>query len=39
VELKITPIMFEDRTRYLNEILLGERISIELQLAGANRDG
>ena len=31
--------MFEDRTRYLKEVLLGERIQIELQLAGANRDG
>lgn len=39
VELRITPIMFEDRTRYLKEILLGERIHIELQLAGADRDG
>ena len=39
VELRITPIMFEDRTRYLKEILLGERIQIELQLAGADRDG
>lgn len=38
VELKITPIMFEDRTRYLKEIRLGERIQIELQLAGADRD-
>jgi acyl-CoA thioester hydrolase len=39
VELKIAPIMFEDRTRYLKEILLGERIQIELQLAGADSDG
>lgn len=39
VELRITPIMFEDRTRYLKEILLGERIQIKLQLAGADRDG
>ena len=39
VELRMTPIMFEDRTRYLKEILLGERIHIELQLAGADRDG
>lgn len=39
VELRMTPIMFEDRTRYLKEILLGERIHIELQLAGAGRDG
>jgi acyl-CoA thioester hydrolase len=39
VELKMTPIMFEDRTRYLKEIRLGERIDIELQLAGADRDG
>ena len=38
-ELKMTPIMFEDRTRYLKEILLGEPIHIELQLAGADRDG
>jgi acyl-CoA thioester hydrolase len=39
VELKMTPITFEDRTRFLKEILLGERIDIELQLAGADRDG
>ena len=39
VELGMAPIMFEDRTRYLKEILLGERINIELQLAGAARDG
>ena len=39
VGLRMTPIMFEDRTRYLKEILLGERIHIELQLAGAERDG
>jgi UDP:flavonoid glycosyltransferase YjiC (YdhE family) len=31
--------MFEDRTRYLKEVLLGERIQIELQLAGADRVG
>ena len=39
VELKLAPIMFEDRTRYLKEVLLGERIHIELQLAGTDRDG
>jgi acyl-CoA thioester hydrolase len=39
VELKMAPIMFEDRTRYLKEILLGERIHIELQLAGTDREG
>ena len=39
LELKMAPIMFEDRTRYFKEILLGERIHIELQLAGADRDG
>jgi acyl-CoA thioester hydrolase len=39
VELKMAPIMFEDSTRYLKEIRLGERIHIELQLAGADRDG
>src|SRR5215470_5303303 len=39
VELKMAPIMFEDKTRYLKEILLGEQIQIELQLAGADRDG
>lgn len=39
VELKMTPIMFEDRTRYLKEVLLGERINIDLQVAGADRDG
>ena len=39
LELKMAPIMFEDSTRYLKEIRLGERIYIELQLAGADRDG
>jgi acyl-CoA thioester hydrolase len=39
VELKLTPVMFEDRTRYLKEILLGERIHVELQLAAGDRDG
>lgn len=39
VELKMTPVMFEDRTRYFKEILLGERIQIELQLAAGDRDG
>jgi acyl-CoA thioester hydrolase len=39
VELTMTPIMFEDRTKYFKEILLGERIQIELQLAAGDRDG
>jgi acyl-CoA thioester hydrolase len=39
VELNITPIMFEDRTRYLQEVLLGDRIQIELQLAGTDSHG
>ena len=39
VELKLAPIMFEDRTRYLKEVLLGDQIRIELQLAGTDRDG
>ena len=39
LELRIAPIMFEDSTRYLKEILLGERIHIELQLVGTDPDG
>jgi acyl-CoA thioester hydrolase len=39
VELKMAPVMFEDGTRYLKEVRLGERIHIELQLAGADGDG
>ena len=39
LELRITPIMFEDRTRYFKEVLLGDRIQIELQLAGSDRNG
>ena len=39
VELSMTPVMFEDRTRYLKEVRLGERVHIELQLAGADREG
>lgn len=39
LELKMAPIIFEDSTRYLKEIRLGERIHIELQLAGTDRDG
>jgi len=39
VELRMTPVMFEDRTRYLQEVRLGERINLELQLAGVDREG
>ena len=39
VKQQLAPILFEDRTKYLKEILLGEQVHIELQLAGANRDG
>src|SRR5215813_14863628 len=39
LELKMTPIMFEDRTRYFKEVLLGDRIQIALQLAGTDRNG
>ena len=39
VELRMAPILFEERTKYLKEILIGERIDIELQLAGTGRDG
>ena len=39
LELRIAPIMFEDSTRYFKEILLGERIHIELQLVGTDPDG
>jgi acyl-CoA thioester hydrolase len=38
LDLKIAPIMFEERATYFKEILLGERITIELQLAGSNHD-
>src|SRR5262244_1480071 len=38
-ELRMTPVMFEDRTRYLKEVLLGDRINLELQLAGVDREG
>jgi len=38
-EPRVASILFEERTRYLKEIFLGERIAIELQLAGADRDG
>ena len=39
MEQQMAPILFEERTRYRKEILLGEQVHIELQLAGANRDG
>ena len=39
VELQITPIMFQDSTRYFKEVLLGDRIQIELQVAGTDRNG
>ena len=39
VELRMTPVMFEDRTRYLKEVLLGDRIQIKLQLVGTDSDG
>jgi acyl-CoA thioester hydrolase len=38
-DLKVAPILFEESTRYFKEIFIGERITIELQLAGANHDG
>jgi acyl-CoA thioester hydrolase len=38
VELKVAPIMFEDRTKYFKEILIGERVTVDLQLAGTNHD-
>jgi acyl-CoA thioester hydrolase len=38
VELKVSPVMFEERTKYFKEILLGERITVDLQLAGTNHD-
>jgi acyl-CoA thioester hydrolase len=37
-ELKFAPILFEERTKYLHEILLGDRITVDLQLAGMNHD-
>lgn len=37
-DLKVAPILFEERTRYFKEILIGERIVVELQLAAANHD-
>ena len=39
VELRMTPVMFEESTRYFKEVLLGERIQIELQLAGTDGSG
>jgi acyl-CoA thioester hydrolase len=38
VELKVAPLIFEDRTRYFKEIFLGERVTVDLQLAGTSRD-
>ena len=37
--LNVAPLLFEESTRYFKEIFIGERITIELQLAGANHDG
>jgi acyl-CoA thioester hydrolase len=37
-ELRTAPILFEDTTRYLKEVALGEEISIDLQLVGLNHD-
>lgn len=37
-DLKVAPILFEEHTRYFKEILIGERIVVELQLAAANHD-
>jgi len=38
MELKVAPIMFEENVKYFKEVLLGDRITIELQLAGTNDD-
>lgn len=37
-ELRTAPIQFEDTTKYLKEIALGEEILIDLQLVGLNHD-
>ena len=39
LESETAPIIFEDRTKYFKEILLGERITVELQLGGTSHDG
>lgn len=39
MELNFSGVVFEDRTRYLKEILLGETIVIDLELVGLKHDG
>lgn len=39
VAANLAPVLFEERTRFLKEILLGEHVAIDLQLAGFNHDG
>jgi acyl-CoA thioester hydrolase len=39
VAANLAPVLFEERTRFLKEILLGEHVAIDLQLAGVNHDG
>src|SRR4029079_17119262 len=34
VAANLAPVLFEERTRFLKEILLGEHVAIDLQLAG-----
>lgn len=38
VEMKTAPILFEDTTKYVREIALGDEITIDLQLVGLNHD-
>jgi len=37
-ELRIAPIQFEDTTKYLKEVTLGDEIVIDLQLVGLSHD-
>ncbi|MFC4161432.1 acyl-CoA thioesterase [Chitinimonas lacunae] len=37
-ELSVAPVNFEDRTFYLKEIRLGDRVTVDLELVGLSED-
>jgi acyl-CoA thioester hydrolase len=38
-KLMLGPVLFKEETRFLSEIRMGERITVDLQIAGLSADG
>ncbi|MFA5974479.1 MAG: thioesterase family protein [Lentimicrobiaceae bacterium] len=38
-KLKLGPVLFKEETRFLSEVRMGERITVDLQIAGLSSDG